>query len=918
MSKRVIAFVLSISLICTAFTAVSASGNSEEKQIQNIIYMIPAGGGMGPYYLAEAVKKAGGYDDKESYPYVTQTGQGDLYMSEYLCGAITTYSADNEVTDSAAAGTALSTGFKTNNGYIGILPSYAPTATILEASELLGKSTGMVTTYDWANATPAAFSAHDISRSNNLVISEQVINQDIDVVLGVGFGAAFAGVEEAEKRGYDIINNRSDLQAVKKGDRIWGNLEEKSFPYDIDNTADTVTLAEMTKAALKALSDSSDEGFFLMVEGSQVDGGGHKNNAKAMVGEFLAFDEAFGVAIEYAKGRDDTVVIACPDHDTGGMNLPEDIAAAVEALRNGEQPEEVTWTSTGHTKRNGGLFIYVPEGVAYPDGINADAENPFEDNVIDNNEIIPYLAGLIGADLEAATNELFVDVTDMGTYYTQIKQFIFNDYPVSVMRNASYAFYGDKVIDLGGQVAVYVEGKFYVPKMLLDIMENGTYDEHLLNFDLGYKSVPVFTRLNFTMLSADEASATMTLNNYFANTSASGYVEFKAPQSYAALGKIDFGEIKGGEEKTITLDCKDVYRNGCDFEYEIVLDNGERYPVREHFDGIFYAAYTEKPITIDGIIDDEWKNSSEVVIDDSSMLHDEENWKGYRDLSATIAAMYDEDYFYFYSIVTDEIFCQEMEPTEVWKGDSIQTGLYNDTEGLFAKREAGAKYEGLNYGLIHGEPKCYRSKSASDLCPYEVLEENEDFEFKCSQDGINTIYEIKVSWKEMFGYEVFPRSGDMYAFSFLVNDNDGEGRRGAMYYGDGIYGTKNVNEFLPMYLIDTTGNSKPVETRDITVYNNGEKIEFSSNPFILSDRTMVFAEEFLNAVGIAFDHNDDGNIVIPTGDTEITLVKKEMFEGSDVMCARRNGIMFAPLRALCDIFGRTVSWDGETRSVYVE
>jgi len=132
-----------------------------------------------PFYLAEAVKQAGGYDNKGIYPYVTETGQGGLHLSEQLCGAITTYCANSDITDSAAAGTALATGHNTNIGNVGILPSYKPVASILEACQLQGKATGMVTTYDWANATPASFSAHDVSRSNAVTISEQVVNQNI-------------------------------------------------------------------------------------------------------------------------------------------------------------------------------------------------------------------------------------------------------------------------------------------------------------------------------------------------------------------------------------------------------------------------------------------------------------------------------------------------------------------------------------------------------------------------------------------------------------------------------------------------------------------------------------------------------------------------------------------------------------------
>ena len=260
--KKVLSVIIALMLVAGMIPTAFAQEN--QTQIKNIIYMIPDGGGMVPLELASAVKEAGGLTNKEKFPYVTRVTQGKANLLDYLVGAIKTNSEDSAVTDSAAAGTALSSGYKTKNGYIGVDSSLKPHATILEMCQLMGKATGMVSTYDWANATPASFSSHDNSRSNNGAISEQVANQKIDVVLGVGFDmSGWSDISEAEKRGYDIINTRADLQNVKKGDKIWGNLENREFPYDANNTAETVNLAEMTKGALNALSDADEDGFFL-------------------------------------------------------------------------------------------------------------------------------------------------------------------------------------------------------------------------------------------------------------------------------------------------------------------------------------------------------------------------------------------------------------------------------------------------------------------------------------------------------------------------------------------------------------------------------------------------------------------------------------------------------------------------------
>ncbi len=171
------------------------------------------------------------------------------------------------------------------------------------------------------NATPAAFSAHDISRANMTVMSEQIVNQGIDVVLGnthTAFSDKKWFMDSAlYERGYKIIKDKDSLKSVKPGDRIWGKLP--AAYYDVERAESTPNIAELTEAAIIALNDENENGFFLMVEGSAVDGGGHSNNVVNNVGEYLAFDAACKVAIEFSKSRNDTIVVIAPDHDTGGL-----------------------------------------------------------------------------------------------------------------------------------------------------------------------------------------------------------------------------------------------------------------------------------------------------------------------------------------------------------------------------------------------------------------------------------------------------------------------------------------------------------------------------------------------------------------------------------------------------------------------
>lgn len=465
--KKFSALVISVLLLFSG--TVSAEGGG----IKNVIYMIPDGGGMAPFYLADDLKSAGGFRDG-LFPHATKTAPGHFCYYGLLVGSETTLSAHGQITDSAAAGTALSGGYKTLNGYIGVDPDLKPHADIMEISQYLGKATGLVSTYEWMHATPASFSAHAESRTDYPTLSEQIVNQGFDCVLGAGFGAAAWGdISEAERRGYTVIRTRDDLRAVKSGDKIWGDLVSDHFPYDIYNTKETPTLAEMTASAIRALADADPDGFCLLVEGSKVDAGGHANSALLMMSEYLAFDAACAEALRFAESRSDTVVIILPDHDTAGLTVP-DGASAVSALIAGDEPAGITWENDVHTARNCGVWMYVPEGTAYPSGLSPcpaptreAIDKTFSENTVDNTAIARYVCGLFGADPDDVTRSLFVDVTDLG-HVDETGAFIFSGCGVSVRPNTATAYTDGGAIDLHGQVALSVGGRFFVPRLLLD------------------------------------------------------------------------------------------------------------------------------------------------------------------------------------------------------------------------------------------------------------------------------------------------------------------------------------------------------------------------------------------------------------------------------------------------------------------
>lgn len=461
MRKKVFFIFMAAIILCCA-----SAHAAQEPDIKNIIFMVPDGGGYAPYDLANEIKLQGGFD-RALYPYATPLTAGGLYMNDYLIASQITNSLTG-ITDSAAAGTALSSGYKTINGYVGIDEALAPHATLAEASQLSGKALGLVTTCPWNDATPAAFFTHTTSRENYSEISRQILNKNIRVVLGSGFGLAkYGDITQAEKRGYTIVQSREDLERVKRGDRLWGNIRDTEMPYDIENWDNLPNLAEMTRAALTALSDASEEGFFLLVEGSKIDDGGHYNGAAVMAGDYLAFDAAFAAAVEYAKNRTDTMVIAAADHDSGGMLLPDDLGAAAEKLRfNQESGSDITWETTAHTGRSCGVWLYVPAGIPIPDGASTQSgycEETKTGYILDNTQIASYIARIAGLKLRESDSVLFQDVTHRGTYDPVTETFTFSDLPLSAKNGSSECFFMGRKIDLNGQLCLYINGRFYVP-----------------------------------------------------------------------------------------------------------------------------------------------------------------------------------------------------------------------------------------------------------------------------------------------------------------------------------------------------------------------------------------------------------------------------------------------------------------------
>ena len=303
-----------------------------EAKINNVIVLVPDGCSQSEETLARW------YSGKS------------LELDNMVTGTVSTYSTDSVITDSSSAATAFATGYKTTNGFISVGPSnstvlstleappeklqYRPLATVLEASKLKGKATGLVVTVRASHATPAAFAAHVDERDNENEIMKQMVYENIDVVFGGGSsylipvseGGVRTDGENLTKvllgRGYQYVDNKNKMTNLTSG-RVWGIFASGHMASDINRpylAPNQPSLEQMTGKAIDLLSQNK-KGFFLMVEGSQVDGGDHANDPIYAVTEFLAFDKAVKVAVDFAKKDGHTLVLVFPDHNTGGMTI---------------------------------------------------------------------------------------------------------------------------------------------------------------------------------------------------------------------------------------------------------------------------------------------------------------------------------------------------------------------------------------------------------------------------------------------------------------------------------------------------------------------------------------------------------------------------------------------------------------------
>ncbi|MCI5083498.1 MAG: alkaline phosphatase [Saprospiraceae bacterium] len=311
------------------------------KKAKNVILMI--GDGMGLAQITAAMYSNRNRHALEQFP---------------IIGFHKQYSYNDLITDSAAGATAFACGVKTYNNAIGMGPDTTAVPSILEEAEEKGLATGVVVTSIITHATPAAFFAHQPLRVFYEDIATDLLSQEVDFI--IGGGRAYFNqrknddrnlVAEFREKGYLIYNfNEDDLSNIRVNpNRNFLYFTSDYQPPSIEAGRNYLPFA--SRLAADYLSKHSEEGFFLLVEGSQIDWRGHANEGKRLIKEALDFNNTIKRVMEFASKRDDTLVIVTADHETGGM-----------AIEQGSKMGRINakFTTNNHTGSLVPVFAYGP------------------------------------------------------------------------------------------------------------------------------------------------------------------------------------------------------------------------------------------------------------------------------------------------------------------------------------------------------------------------------------------------------------------------------------------------------------------------------------------------------------------------------------------------------------------------------
>lgn len=333
--------------------------NSDFQTPKNVIIII--GDGMGPNDITLAEQELDSVYDF-----------GLVINQIKHHGFATTHSANEDITDSAAAATALATGTKTNNGFIGKDPAEADLKNITEIAREAGKKIGIVTDDKLSGATPSAFTVHNVSRDNTSEIISSIIKVKADVIMGEGYSNVFGPIDSEARAiidseyvvAKDFKHFEEALQSDPNGEKKFLGITDRYSSVASDN------LALAAEVALDRLQN--DNGFFLMIESCGTDKFGQNNNINGKLNSVVTLDRTVAAVLKFMEKNPDTLLIVTSDHDTGGVKLPE-----------GDEKLSSLLTTKEHTATPVRVFA-VGKGSEY-----------FSGKTVDNTDVAKFLISAV-------------------------------------------------------------------------------------------------------------------------------------------------------------------------------------------------------------------------------------------------------------------------------------------------------------------------------------------------------------------------------------------------------------------------------------------------------------------------------------------------------------------------------------------
>lgn len=355
---KTVRFLAVLAIVTLLFTGCCNSGDEKKAypEPKNVVMII--GDGMGPAQV---------------YSLLMTSKEPTAFERFQYSGFSVTKSANKPITDSAAGGSAIANGNKSNNGNIGMNADSIPQPSMLDLLAARGKKTGVVVTCAVTHATPAAFLAHNVSRSNNEEIALDIVNRDNLNVLFGGGKKYFCERKDGENlldmmfdNGWNIYESLDEIE--DNSDKTFVVAARKHMPAAKDRGD---FLPKATAKAIEMLDN--DKGFFLMIEGSQIDFACHDNDSATMVDEMRDFNDMLNVVLDFAEKDQNTLVVVTADHETGGLTI-------IDAKGKYTNPE-FKWTTGSHSAVFVPVFSYGPGACRFT-------------GLMDNTDIIKRLMGL--------------------------------------------------------------------------------------------------------------------------------------------------------------------------------------------------------------------------------------------------------------------------------------------------------------------------------------------------------------------------------------------------------------------------------------------------------------------------------------------------------------------------------------------